>query len=55
MHGSRGISRWLPVLHAHTWRTGAPNRVSVKGHAPEDACEHVSHYLQLLLGGSGQG
>ena len=43
------------MLHALPWRTGAPNPVRVKGHAPDDACEYVSHYLQLLFGSSSQG
>lgn len=47
-----GLAR---AVHTHTWGTGVSNGVSVKGHAPEDPCQHVRHYLQLLLGGSSQG
>lgn len=43
------------MLHTLPWRTGAPNRVRVKGHTPHDTCEYVSHYLQLLFGSSSQG
>lgn len=43
------------MLHAFSWSTGAPNWVRVKGHAPDDNCEYVSHYLQLLFGSSSQG
>lgn len=42
------------MLHAFPWRTRAPNQVTAKGHIPDDTCEYVSHYLQLLFGSSSQ-
>lgn len=51
---SSGISRGLATLHALPWRMWGPNEVRVKGHAPDDTCEYISRYLQLLFGSSSQ-
>lgn len=39
----------------HSLEDRGSSQVRVKGHVPDDTCEHVSHHLQLLFRSSSQG